>query len=179
MKRGKPSSSTPESYSTNGRNLILPMIEGNVGRKVVPGANEDEAFKQDVASRPDAASLKDYEAVPVEEFGAALLRGMGWKEGEAVGRRKDLKSEARDVKRRPALLGLGAKKLNDAEELGAWVHKSWTQKGNEKKRPSDYRRRSPDRRDSSRQRDSDYRRRSPDRRDSPRRQDSDYRSSRR
>lgn len=31
------------------------------------------------------ASLDDYERVPIEAFGAALLRGMGWKEGEALG----------------------------------------------------------------------------------------------
>jgi hypothetical protein len=31
------------------------------------------------------ASLEDYERVPIEAFGAALLRGMGWKEGEALG----------------------------------------------------------------------------------------------
>jgi hypothetical protein len=32
--------------------------------------------------------MEDYERIPVEEFGAALLRGMGWKEGQAIGRNK-------------------------------------------------------------------------------------------
>ena len=84
--------------------------------------NEDESFRFDVASRPDSAKLEDYVAVPVEEFGAALLRGMGWKEGEVIGKRKGVISKARVVERRPALLGIGAKVVpaGVGEELGAW-----------------------------------------------------------
>ncbi|KAF9467315.1 hypothetical protein BDZ94DRAFT_1028145 [Collybia nuda] len=52
---------------------------------------EADAYKQDVGELPDVASLDDYARVPVSQFGAALLRGMGWKEA------------------RPALLGIGAK----------------------------------------------------------------------
>jgi len=83
--------------------------------------NEDNAFRSDVASRPDPASLDEYAAVPVDEFGAALLRGMGWNEGDVVGKRKNQIVKPRDVARRPALLGLGAKEvLGSVEELGAW-----------------------------------------------------------
>jgi len=88
----------------------------------VAGINEDDAFRNDVASRPDMASLEDYAAVPVEEFGAALLRGMGWKEGDVVGKRKEQISKARVVKIRPALLGIGAKEVPGGvgDEFGAW-----------------------------------------------------------
>ncbi|KAK0109510.1 hypothetical protein ONS95_002199 [Cadophora gregata] len=79
---------------------------------------EQEAYKAAVASAPDPSSLEDYERIPVEEFGAALLRGMGWK-GE-----KNADTKKREVKRRQNLLGLGAKELDGAEELGAWVQKS-------------------------------------------------------
>ncbi|KAK9383149.1 uncharacterized protein V2V93DRAFT_364395 [Kockiozyma suomiensis] len=41
--------------------------------------SEEEAYRQDIASRPDAPDMDAYEAVPVEDFGFALLRGMGWK----------------------------------------------------------------------------------------------------
>ncbi|KAI6711906.1 hypothetical protein JHW43_005571 [Diplocarpon mali] len=78
--------------------------------------SEHEAYKAAVLAAPDVSTLEDYERVPVEEFGAALLRGMGWK-GEKVAKPKD-------VKRRQNLLGLGAKELDGAEELGAWVQKS-------------------------------------------------------
>ena len=87
--------------------------------------NEDDRFKADVASRPDVASLEDYAAVPVEEFGAAMLRGMGWKAGEAIGKRRAgvaAMSKPRNPERRPALLGIGAKEVPGGvgDEFGAW-----------------------------------------------------------
>lgn len=42
-------------------------------------AEDVEAFQKNLDELPDEASLEDYANVPVEEFGAALLRGMGWK----------------------------------------------------------------------------------------------------
>jgi len=78
--------------------------------------SEEEAYRRSVAAAPDPSTLEDYERVPVEEFGAALLRGMGWNGEE--------KGKVRDVKRRQNLLGLGARELKDAEELGAWVGRS-------------------------------------------------------
>ncbi len=59
------------------RNLILHGQE-NVH------ADEVEAFQKNLDLLPDEASLEDYEKVPVEDFGAALLRGMGWK-GDSKG----------------------------------------------------------------------------------------------
>lgn len=82
--------------------------------------NEDAAFKTDVASRPEMASLEDYAAVPVEEFGAALLRGMGWKEGDEVGKRRGTATKPRVVEKRPAFLGIGAKAKEEVPELGTW-----------------------------------------------------------
>ncbi|KAL2366775.1 hypothetical protein RJZ56_000360 [Blastomyces dermatitidis] len=95
--------------------------------------DETKSFRADVASRPEPASLAAYSAIPVEEFGAALLRGMGWKDGEPIGRGKYGNTNARATKpriteRRPGYLGIGAKELpgNDKSgsgsevELGAW-----------------------------------------------------------
>eukprot|EP00056_Hartaetosiga_gracilis_P016872 m.6047 g.6047 ORF g.6047 m.6047 type:complete len:525 (+) comp4837_c0_seq1:86-1660(+) len=71
---------------------------------------EDERFQQDLAERPDEADMQTYEDVPVEEFGAALLRGMGWKKGEAIG--GTFKGLAEPVEYVPRMnrLGLGAKR---------------------------------------------------------------------
>ncbi|KAI4154323.1 MAG: hypothetical protein LQ340_001753 [Diploschistes diacapsis] len=89
--------------------------------RFAPRLTEEDAFRFDVASRPDPASLEDYEKVPVEEFGAALMRGMGWKPGDAIGKRKGAVAKPRNVERRPALLGIGAKEVPEGlEELGAW-----------------------------------------------------------
>ncbi|KAG1146608.1 hypothetical protein G6F37_004566 [Rhizopus arrhizus] len=78
--------------------------------KVIP-ANETIAFRDDVQSRPEEATMEDYENIPVDEFGAALLRGLGWSEGEGIGRnRKSTPAPPpTPVKQREALLGLGAK----------------------------------------------------------------------
>ena len=104
-------------------NLVLPAISsGDYGDERFEGRpNEDDSFKSDIASRPDSASMDEYNAVPIEEFGAALLRGMGWKEGDVVGKRKNQIIKTRIVERRPALLGIGAKEVPEGlEELGAW-----------------------------------------------------------
>ncbi|BFZ58009.1 DNA primase large subunit Spp2 [Savitreella phatthalungensis] len=79
------------------------------------------------ASHPDSATLDDYAAMPVEQFGLAMLRGMGYVppkedssedsgdeyqgDGREKKRRKSGKrdEEEKKIKRRPDFLGLGAK----------------------------------------------------------------------
>lgn len=119
-----------ESKGENGTKRSDLVIESqdkrDLDEEVDPGFDETRDFRADVASRPEPASLSDYNAIPVEEFGAALLRGMGWKEGEPVGRGNYSASTAtaRVPERRPGYLGIGAKdvgKSGAAEaELGAW-----------------------------------------------------------
>ena len=108
--------------------------------------NETLDFRTDVASRPDPSTLSEYAAMPVSEFGMALLRGMGKKRranGEVIviknpneepdeeekKREKELK-KSRDPNM--GYLGIGAKAIkignangaatNGAREdgLGAW-----------------------------------------------------------
>ena len=69
-----------------------------------PGASEDEKFRTDLTSRAeDLDPTSDaYDLVPIEEFGKALLRGVGWD-----GTLNDPKSF--DIKPRPYRMGLGAK----------------------------------------------------------------------
>ncbi|EPY84551.1 G patch domain and KOW motifs-containing protein isoform 2 [Camelus ferus] len=50
----------------------------------------------------------DYEAVPVEAYGLAMLRGMGWKPGEGIGRTFNQVVKPRVNALRPKGLGLGA-----------------------------------------------------------------------
>ncbi|RPA95213.1 hypothetical protein L873DRAFT_1792400 [Choiromyces venosus 120613-1] len=98
--------------------LILPSAADTDWR------DEQQAYKADVASRPDVPTLDDYAAVPVEEFGAALLRGMGWREGMEVGKRAggggEKQTKLRIVEKRPAFLGIGAKAKEEVPELGTW-----------------------------------------------------------
>lgn len=77
-------------------------------QNVVPGmdALEDtnEKYRLDVSMRPDELDVHSaaYDMVPIEDFGAALLRGMGWK-GNV-----DKDDKGAEPKPRHKLLGLGA-----------------------------------------------------------------------
>ncbi|EGU11776.1 hypothetical protein RTG_02244 [Rhodotorula toruloides ATCC 204091] len=96
--------------------------------------DESEAFKRDVDSRPDEASLQDYARIPVGQFGLAMLRGMGWQPGQAASRSGRGATEAYVPKKREALLGIGATSMSTA--LGGDAAK-----GKDGKGPSAQRRR--------------------------------------
>lgn len=85
--------------------------------------NNKDNFQDFVESHPDSSTLEEYAAMPVEEFGLAMLRGMGKKRranGEVIQLESDKKEEKR-VKRQE-FLGIGAKSApnTDGIELGAW-----------------------------------------------------------
>ncbi|KAF8638045.1 hypothetical protein AX16_010677 [Volvariella volvacea WC 439] len=96
---------------------ILAEAEGGEGLQDGPAisiiptpVSESDALKQDMEELPDEATPEDYARVPVHQFGAALLRGMGWKEGTAASRKAGKGIvEPYLPQARPALLGLGAK----------------------------------------------------------------------
>ncbi|KAK0711537.1 hypothetical protein B0H67DRAFT_646899 [Lasiosphaeris hirsuta] len=60
--------------------------------------------------------LEDYEAVPIDDFGATLLKSFGW-DGK-------LRGKVKEVNKHANLTGLGAKDVKGAEELTAWNQKS-------------------------------------------------------
>ncbi|KAF3345923.1 Proteasomal ubiquitin receptor ADRM1-B [Verticillium dahliae VDG2] len=99
--------------------------------------SEDSAYKDDVAQHVGAdATMEDYDAIPDGEFGAALLRGMGW-DGKMRGPKP---SRAAAGERRQNQLGLGAKKLQDAEDLGQWNHGGAKKRDGRPPKLADYRR---------------------------------------
>lgn len=59
--------------------------------------------------------LEDYRAVPIDDFGATLLRSFGW-DGQMRGKMKEVTKHAN-------LTGLGAKDARGAEDLGSWNQK--------------------------------------------------------
>jgi G-patch domain len=93
---------------------------------VVPSEplGEDELFRRDYAEAQDAPTLADYLAVPADDFGAACLRGMGWRDTETIhgdAAPDGAKKKPRTFERRPALLGVGAKPSAAlGVELGEW-----------------------------------------------------------
>ncbi len=76
---------------------------------IIPQELETEMLQNDIDSRPEAPTLDDYAATPIDQFGMALLRGMGWKEGAGAGKGGRGPQQAAEPKKRAALLGLGAK----------------------------------------------------------------------
>lgn len=81
--------------------------------------SETEAYREDVVTRPNSATLEDYARVPVDQFGAALLRGMGWKEGMAASKTRKGPVEPYVPVSRPALLGIGAKERPVEDTIAA------------------------------------------------------------
>ncbi|RDB25168.1 Pre-mRNA-splicing factor spp2 [Hypsizygus marmoreus] len=101
--------------------------EGPIIDVIPTPISEADAYKQDVEDLPDVATLDDYARVPVSQFGAALLRGMGWKEGTAATRQPGKGMvEPYLPAARPALLGIGAKEqevLDDGRQRKAGATK--------------------------------------------------------
>lgn len=66
--------------------------------------SEEQALERDLNALPSESTLEDYDAVPVEAFGAAMLRGMGYDPSNDT--------PMHVPKPRPALLGIGATALS-------------------------------------------------------------------
>lgn len=83
--------------------IELPILQQNAVPGLTDITDAKEKYLHDMALRPDNVDEDDYNAVPIEDFGAAMLRGMGWVEGKGSDMAPILH------KPRPNLLGLGAK----------------------------------------------------------------------
>lgn len=106
----------PTSQDPSDAAALQALLSGDVistkatgPKRIIVQPSEEDMLHHDVDTRPDEPTLHDYQSMPVEEFGAAMLRGMGWKEGMGAGKQRNGPAQAPEVKRRAALLGLGAK----------------------------------------------------------------------
>jgi hypothetical protein len=92
------------------RNPDREAIDALLGKKKATKQHlvitEDDALQRDYETVGEVSTLEEYGEIPEGEFGAALLRGMGWDGKTGV--------KVQEVKRRPNLMGLGAK---EDEEL--------------------------------------------------------------
>uniref|UniRef100_A0A1A9WLU8 G-patch_2 domain-containing protein n=1 Tax=Glossina brevipalpis TaxID=37001 RepID=A0A1A9WLU8_9MUSC len=61
------------------------------------------------------STLDDYESVPIQEFGKAMLRGMGWTEPAKFSKNKSLSDETQLI--RPKGMGLGVEKVLKSKPL--------------------------------------------------------------
>ncbi|XP_012593609.1 G-patch domain and KOW motifs-containing protein isoform X1 [Microcebus murinus] len=88
--------------------LAIPMIQKGCTPNREGADSEPQA-----ETMPEEA---DYESVPVEAYGMAMLRGMGWKPGKGIGRTFNQVVKPRVNSLRPKGLGLGAN-LTEAQAL--------------------------------------------------------------
>ncbi|XP_033314674.1 G-patch domain and KOW motifs-containing protein-like isoform X2 [Bombus bifarius] len=79
-------------HDTKTNDLTLPLVE-------------DESLRG-----KEQSTLEDYEKIPIDAFGVAMLRGMGWQPGKGIGRNEKLVA-AVIPELRPKGMGLGADKV--------------------------------------------------------------------
>lgn len=92
-----------------------------------PGLNkisdERDKFLYDVACRPDT-DVDSYERIPLEKFGEAMLRGMGWAEGVPIGKNSTHVQKVIQLIKQPERLGLGASvQVQPKQRPEGWIPK--------------------------------------------------------
>ncbi|KXJ97436.1 DExH-box splicing factor binding site-domain-containing protein [Microdochium bolleyi] len=71
--------------------------------------NEEDSYRRAVEAAAEVSTVDEYDQIPDGEFGAAMLRGMGWKGDERA-------PKAKEVKRRTQFMGLGAKEDQEIKQ---------------------------------------------------------------
>ncbi|CAH2035211.1 unnamed protein product [Thlaspi arvense] len=66
-----------------------------------------QSLRKDLESLADDPTLEDFESVPVEGFGAALMAGYGWKPGKGIGKNAKDDVEIKEFKKWTFTEGLG------------------------------------------------------------------------
>lgn len=95
-----------EAKNINEDESVVPAWKSLIINKA-PDEYENDS-KLDVSIRPEEPTLDNYETIPIEAFGTAMLRGMGWKEGEAIGGINKSVTPIFEPQIRARGLGLGA-----------------------------------------------------------------------
>ncbi|XP_008208600.3 G-patch domain and KOW motifs-containing protein-like isoform X1 [Nasonia vitripennis] len=97
-------------------------LEEQAAREIIADLNSDDnknkkakVFTLPITGNDDLQgkeepTLDDYENIPIEEYGMAMLRGMGWQPGKGIGKNEKVVPPA-IPELRPKGMGLGADKL--------------------------------------------------------------------
>jgi hypothetical protein len=104
--------------------MSLPPILRNRPPGLDKILDEKDRFLYDVQSRPNEADLDAYNRMPLEEFGFAMLRGMGWTEGMPIGKNAQHVVPVIQFIRQPPRVGLGAVvRLQEIKRPDGWIMK--------------------------------------------------------
>ncbi|KAL8528818.1 hypothetical protein ACS0TY_006319 [Phlomoides rotata] len=106
--------SNPEASDSSmgfGLNLRQPSATGSdaptLSRVETITDLELRKLREDLEKLPEVPEFYEYDDVPVEGFGAALLSGYGWKEGRGIGRNAKEDVKVSEVTRKAGRGGLG------------------------------------------------------------------------
>ena len=93
-----------ESDAERAQRELVIMSERD--REIAP-ISEGDALQRDLDALPEESTGDDYRNVPIEAFGMAMLRGMGWNPKD------DTNTKIHTPKARPGQLGLGATPMSE------------------------------------------------------------------
>ncbi len=124
------------NFSSRGSSLVIQQQRESGVKITKKNSSESDALKyqRDMKHRAEDVSVdsKAYVNIPISEFGAAMLRGMGWKSKDS----NDDKKKDKEFNPRPHRLGLGATPLPPSmkkDEIGKGSNNSskrhWAKKG--------------------------------------------------
>ncbi|XP_054464930.1 G-patch domain and KOW motifs-containing protein [Anoplopoma fimbria] len=116
------------SQSDINPNLAIPLLMQN---KVPDGFEDGDRVKVDL--RPESSTEADYESIPVEAYGIAMLKGMGWNKEEGIGRTFKQHVKPIEHQLRPRGLGLGADR-SAIKDLEPTRHKRPPKPGEEREK---------------------------------------------
>ena len=84
------------------------------------GLSQDQGYSENgklvTDGHAEEPTLDDYEQTPVEKYGMAMLRGMGWKADVGIGKTNRKVTQAMEINIRPRGLGLGATPAKQKEK---------------------------------------------------------------
>ncbi|GMI83068.1 modifier of snc1, 2 [Hibiscus trionum] len=91
-----------------------------------------QSFKEDMERLPEDRGLEEFEDMPVEDFGKALLAGYGWVEGRGIGKNAKEDVKVKQYERRTDKEGLGfsSKEFKSKDRSKDRVHGSKNVKEN-------------------------------------------------
>ncbi|CAI5449117.1 unnamed protein product [Caenorhabditis angaria] len=100
-----------EGTLTDEEKAKLALLVGTSNEEENDTSNKNGAEKITISNGVETAEDADYSAIPIENFGLAILRGCNWKDGDGIGKNPQ-KVALRLPARRPPGLGLGATPKN-------------------------------------------------------------------
>jgi len=117
-----------------------PLLLSSLPAELLGEMDDEVRFKKDVSLRAEdiPATSSAYASIPVHEFGAAMLRGMGWTDPSKEEADQLNKKYSGPIVARESRVGLGATaKPPDSSSRGSKEHKAkekakWVEKANEK-----------------------------------------------